>query len=171
MGHGVQGMRQCLCANVSFCGFVALARVAVVTTRYAQCAYDAQGRRRAPEWRTCVELEQLKYFIQVAEHGSFSRAADELSHLQWIPLERARGFDMPFITEVVLAEVAARLTRPEPPETVLILSPFLPRAFPVLPGWQRLLPRRVDRACSSNADTANHTGRTARNALRAIRRV
>jgi 8-oxo-dGTP pyrophosphatase MutT (NUDIX family) len=35
----------------------------------------------------------------------FSRAADELSHLQWVPLARARGFDLPFITQVVLAEV------------------------------------------------------------------
>lgn len=48
----------------------------------------------------------------------FTHASDELSHLQWIPLERARGFDMPFITEVVLAEVESRLTHPEPPETV-----------------------------------------------------
>jgi 8-oxo-dGTP pyrophosphatase MutT (NUDIX family) len=37
----------------------------------------------------------------------FSRAEDELSHLQWVPLDEARGFDMPFITEVVLAELAA----------------------------------------------------------------
>ena len=35
----------------------------------------------------------------------FSRAEDELSHLQWVPLEEARRFDMPFITEVVLAEL------------------------------------------------------------------
>jgi len=39
----------------------------------------------------------------------FSRAEDELSHLQWVPLAEARGFDMPFITEVVLAELAASL--------------------------------------------------------------
>jgi 8-oxo-dGTP pyrophosphatase MutT (NUDIX family) len=37
----------------------------------------------------------------------FSRAEDELSHLQWVPLDDARGFDMPFITEVVLAELTA----------------------------------------------------------------
>lgn len=48
----------------------------------------------------------------------FTHASDELSHLQWIPLTRARGFDMPFITEVVLAEIAARLDRPEPPDSV-----------------------------------------------------
>ncbi|WP_099826349.1 NUDIX hydrolase [Oceaniglobus indicus] len=48
----------------------------------------------------------------------FSRASDELSHLQWIPLARAREFDLPFITEVVLAEVAARLPDLNAPETV-----------------------------------------------------
>ncbi|KUP92042.1 NUDIX hydrolase [Tritonibacter horizontis] len=39
----------------------------------------------------------------------FSRASDELSHLQWIPLSQVRSFDLPFITEVVLAEVTANL--------------------------------------------------------------
>jgi 8-oxo-dGTP pyrophosphatase MutT (NUDIX family) len=36
----------------------------------------------------------------------FSRAADELSHLSWVPVAKARDLDLPFITEVVLAEVA-----------------------------------------------------------------
>jgi 8-oxo-dGTP pyrophosphatase MutT (NUDIX family) len=36
----------------------------------------------------------------------FSAAADELSALQWVPLSDARGFDLPFITEIVLSEVA-----------------------------------------------------------------
>jgi 8-oxo-dGTP pyrophosphatase MutT (NUDIX family) len=35
----------------------------------------------------------------------FSGAAEELSHLHWIPLARVRGYDLPFITEVVLAEI------------------------------------------------------------------
>lgn len=39
----------------------------------------------------------------------FSRAEDELSHLNWVALHRARELDLPFITEVVLAEVAAHL--------------------------------------------------------------
>lgn len=39
----------------------------------------------------------------------FSGAQDELSHLHWVPLTHARTLDVPFITEVVLAEVAARL--------------------------------------------------------------
>lgn len=37
----------------------------------------------------------------------FSRAEDELSHLHWVPLAEARALDMPFITEVVLEEIAA----------------------------------------------------------------
>ncbi len=48
----------------------------------------------------------------------FSRAEDELSHLQWIPLDEVRGFDLPFITEVVLAEVAHRTHDTTPPDSV-----------------------------------------------------
>ncbi|RKS44664.1 8-oxo-dGTP pyrophosphatase MutT (NUDIX family) [Paracoccus pantotrophus] len=45
-------------------------------------------------------------------HGDrhdFSAACDELSHLHWVPLTEARALDLPFITEVVLAEVASLL--------------------------------------------------------------
>ena len=48
----------------------------------------------------------------------FTHASDELSHLQWIKISEARNFDLPFITEVVLAEIAARATRHEPPQSV-----------------------------------------------------
>ena len=48
----------------------------------------------------------------------FSAASDELSHLQWIALEDVRKFDLPFITEVVLAEVAGRAADPTPPPSV-----------------------------------------------------
>ncbi len=44
-----------------------------------------------------------------SDPDDFSRAEDELSHLQWVPLDQARQFDLPFITEVVLAELTARL--------------------------------------------------------------
>ncbi len=54
-----------------------------------------------------------RFFLIDAEHivgdlDDFSAASDELSHLQWVPLPKARDFDLPFITEVVLAEVEAR---------------------------------------------------------------
>lgn len=48
----------------------------------------------------------------------FSGAHDELSHLQWIALDEVREFDLPFITEVVLAEVAARAGDTAPPRNV-----------------------------------------------------
>ncbi|WP_022706647.1 NUDIX hydrolase [Paracoccus zeaxanthinifaciens] len=37
----------------------------------------------------------------------FSAACDELSHLHWVALSEARQLDLPFITEVVLAELAS----------------------------------------------------------------
>lgn len=43
----------------------------------------------------------------VGDPDDFSLACDELSHLHWVPLAEARALDLPFITEVVLAEVAA----------------------------------------------------------------
>jgi 8-oxo-dGTP pyrophosphatase MutT (NUDIX family) len=50
------------------------------------------------------------FFLADAAHASgdtesFSGASDELSHLHWIGLAEARALDLPFITEVVLAEV------------------------------------------------------------------
>lgn len=41
------------------------------------------------------------------ESDDFSRACDELSHLHWVPMAEARRLELPFITEVVLAECAA----------------------------------------------------------------
>ena len=35
----------------------------------------------------------------------FSGAEDELSHLHWVPLTEARHLDLPFITQIVLAEL------------------------------------------------------------------
>ena len=39
----------------------------------------------------------------------FSAACDELSHLHWVGLKQARRLALPFITEVVLAEVEAMI--------------------------------------------------------------
>ncbi len=54
----------------------------------------------------------------VTDPDDFSAASDELSHLQWIALDRIRDFDLPFITEVVLAEVAARASGDSAPQSV-----------------------------------------------------
>lgn len=53
-----------------------------------------------------------------SDPDDFSDATDELSHLQWVPLSEVRRFDMPFITEVVLAEVEARARDLTPPDSV-----------------------------------------------------
>ncbi len=55
-----------------------------------------------------------------SDPDDFSRASDELSHLQWIPLDRVREFDLPFITQVVLAEIAEMLRE----------GLYVPRAVP-----------------------------------------
>ncbi|MFZ5965318.1 NUDIX hydrolase [Thalassococcus sp. BH17M4-6] len=54
----------------------------------------------------------------VSDPDDFAAASDELSHLQWVDLAEVRRFDMPFITEVVLAEIAARAEDPAPPQSV-----------------------------------------------------
>lgn len=48
----------------------------------------------------------------------FSRASEELSHLRWVPLSDLKRLELPFITQVVLAETAARLPDLGPPVTV-----------------------------------------------------
>jgi len=45
----------------------------------------------------------------------FSKAEDELGHLHWIGLAQARALDLPFITEVVIAEVTALLAGQDQP--------------------------------------------------------
>lgn len=64
-----------------------------------------------------------RFFLADAGHvagdlDDFTRASDELSHLQWVPLQKARSFNLPFITEVVLAEITARLPDLGPPPSV-----------------------------------------------------
>jgi 8-oxo-dGTP pyrophosphatase MutT (NUDIX family) len=53
-----------------------------------------------------------RFFLADAEGArgdaeTFAGAGDELSHLQWLDLAAARALALPFITEVVLSEVAA----------------------------------------------------------------
>lgn len=60
-----------------------------------------------------IEAERL-----ASDPDDFAGAQDELSLLQWVPLATARSFDLPFITTVVLAELAGNLHDPGPPATV-----------------------------------------------------
>lgn len=63
----------------------------------------------------------------------FSAASDELGHLHWLPLSQARRLDLPFVTEVVLAEVAALMGREGPPPPV----PFFDNSGP-RPAFRRI---------------------------------
>ncbi|MEI6098898.1 MAG: NUDIX hydrolase [Alphaproteobacteria bacterium] len=71
--------------------------------------------------RTCGDLDD------------FSAATDELRHLHWIGLTEARHLDLPFVTEVVLAEVAALLAGHVQPGV-----PFFDNQGPV-PVFRRLI--------------------------------
>ena len=64
-----------------------------------------------------------RFFMVDAKHirgdiDDFTHACDELSSLQWIPLEDVRHFDLPFITQVVMAEVSNLIRSGTKPETV-----------------------------------------------------
>ena len=48
----------------------------------------------------------------------FSNAGTQLKHLQWISLEKVKDLELPFITEIVLAEVASREIRGPNPEGI-----------------------------------------------------
>lgn len=50
--------------------------------------------------------------------NDFSAASDELSNLQWIPIADTKDFDLPFITQVVLAEITPLLRTQDPPSAV-----------------------------------------------------
>lgn len=79
-----------------------------------------------------------RFFLTDAEYiagnaDDFSRASDELSHLHWVPIAEARRLNLPFITEVVLAEVAQLLASGTAPESV----PFFDNSGAV-PAFHRL---------------------------------
>ncbi|MGB3313759.1 MAG: NUDIX hydrolase [Albidovulum sp.] len=64
-----------------------------------------------------------RFFLADAVHvmgdpDDFSQASDELSHLHWVPLTEARKLNLPFITEVVLGEIAALADQSGPPGSV-----------------------------------------------------
>ena len=63
----------------------------------------------------------------------FSAASAELSHLHWIGLAEARALDLPFVTEVVLAEVTNLLAGGTQPGV-----PFFDNSGPV-PTFRRIV--------------------------------
>lgn len=103
--------------------------------------FDPQARLRfvfraiTPPGRT--RRFDARFFLAPVEAArgdtaGFAGASGELSHLQWVALDRARGLDLPFVTEVVLAEVAALLAGQDQPGV-----PFFDNSGTV-PAFRRL---------------------------------
>ncbi len=111
-------------------GFAAAGlRPSAEALRYVFRAITPQGRPRRFDARFFLaEASAL-----AGPDGDFSRASGELAHLQWVPIDRVRSFDLPFITEVVLAEVAALLAAGAPPASV----PFFDNSGPE-PAFRRI---------------------------------
>jgi 8-oxo-dGTP pyrophosphatase MutT (NUDIX family) len=63
----------------------------------------------------------------------FTAAEDELSHLHWVGLDESRHLDLPFITEIVLAELRALVEGHDQPGV-----PFFDNSGPV-PTFRRLV--------------------------------
>lgn len=81
---------------------------------YVFRAITPQGRPRRFDARFFLaDADQL-----ASDPDDFSSAEDELNHIHWVPLDQARALDLPFITEVVLAEITANLTRDTAPASV-----------------------------------------------------
>ena len=64
-----------------------------------------------------------RFFLAHADSVSgdlddFSSACDELSHLHWVSMAEARRLNLPFITEVVLAEAQAHIAGEEMADSV-----------------------------------------------------
>lgn len=73
--------------------------------RYIFRAITPPGRPRRFDARFFLaQAEAL-----VGDPDDFSAASDELSHLHWVLLSEARRLNLPFITEVVLAEAQAHV--------------------------------------------------------------
>ena len=54
----------------------------------------------------------------VTDPDDFADAEAELSHLHWVPLDKARDLDLPFITRIVLGELENHLPRLDAPDRV-----------------------------------------------------
>ncbi|SFB08114.1 8-oxo-dGTP pyrophosphatase MutT, NUDIX family [Poseidonocella pacifica] len=82
--------------------------------RFVFRAITPPGRTRRFDARFfLLDAEQLS-----SDPDDFTHAEDELSALSWVPLDETEKLDLPFITEVVLAEVASRIDDPAPPPSV-----------------------------------------------------
>lgn len=77
-------------------------------------AITPPGRTRRFDARFFVaDAARLK-----TDPDDFTHAEDELANLQWIGLDKVREFDLPFVTQVALAEITSRLPDLAAPESV-----------------------------------------------------
>lgn len=111
-------------------GFAAAgARPSAAALRYVFRAITPPGRPRRFDARFFL----ADAAAVLGDAADFSRATDELSHLHWVPVATARRLNLPFITEVVLAEVAALIGQDRAPDSV----PFFDNSGPV-PAFRRI---------------------------------
>lgn len=54
----------------------------------------------------------------IEDLDDFSRAEDELAHLQWVSVTEALSLDLPFVTRIVLAEIKDLALSQTPPDEV-----------------------------------------------------
>ena len=96
-------------------GFAATGHIPhIAALRFFFRAVTPQGRPRRFDARFFLaDADAL-----ASNPDDFSRAEDELAHLQWVPLAEARRFDLPFITQVVLAELMRHINDASPLTTV-----------------------------------------------------
>jgi 8-oxo-dGTP pyrophosphatase MutT (NUDIX family) len=81
------------------------------TLRFVFRAITPPGNRRRFDARFLLaEATKLQ-----GDAEDFAAASGELHHLRWLGLPEARALDLPFITEVVLAEVSSLLTGGDQP--------------------------------------------------------
>jgi 8-oxo-dGTP pyrophosphatase MutT (NUDIX family) len=124
-------------APTSWQGFADLGyRPTAAALRFFFRAITPPGRSRRFDARFFIaDAAEL-----AVDADDFSRASDELSHLHWVPLGEARRLNLPFITEVVLAELGALLAGVaiDAPLPVPASVPFFDNSGPE-PTFRRLI--------------------------------